>query len=152
MTLLELAQSIGLHPKKVSSTGGGEFHSPCPSRECGGGENRFIIWPKKGRFWCRQCHQRGDEIQFCRNFMGLEYHEACYKVNHSPSKIPQQTRNLVRIPPKSWAEKAQKFAELSHQRLISDPAAIAEVVKRRGLTVDSLQKFRIGFNPLANIP
>ena len=41
MQLLDLVQADGLAPKKVASTNGGEYHSPCPG--CGG-KDRFIIW------------------------------------------------------------------------------------------------------------
>ena len=44
MTLLELAQNLGLDLKKTSHTKGGEYHSACPG--CGEGVDRFVIWPE----------------------------------------------------------------------------------------------------------
>src|ERR1700758_4877384 len=77
MNLLQLAQEVGLEPFKTSSTGGGEYHSTCPS--CGG-KDRFILWPAKGYYWCRQCNLKGDLIQFCRDFQRLSFRAACARV------------------------------------------------------------------------
>ncbi len=70
MQLLELAQSDGLNPKKVTFTQGGEYHCPCPA--CGG-KDRFIIWSGKNRSLCRRCEKKGDGIQYLRDFHGLSY-------------------------------------------------------------------------------
>ena len=75
--LIELIQSAGINAKKTSSTKGGEFHSACP--DCGG-RDRFTIWPEIGRYWCRQCKKSGNAIQFCRDFMGMSFQEACLRV------------------------------------------------------------------------
>lgn len=77
MNLLRLAEELGLEPRKTSNKGGGEYHSPCPS--CGG-KDRFILWPAKGQYWCRQCEKSGDAIQFCRDFQGLSFRSACIKL------------------------------------------------------------------------
>ena len=72
LSILELAgQDIEL--KRVASTHGGEYHGPCPG--CGG-EDRFIIWPATGRYWCRQCDRKGDAIQFLRDFHGYSFPDA----------------------------------------------------------------------------
>jgi hypothetical protein len=49
---------------------------PCPN--CGG-DDKFIFWPKDDQYWCRQCNVKGDSIQFCRDFLGLDYRSACLK-------------------------------------------------------------------------
>ncbi|MES2344647.1 MAG: primase-helicase zinc-binding domain-containing protein [Chlamydiota bacterium] len=76
MSLLHFAQELGISPKRIASTCGGEYHSPCP--KCGG-KDRFIIWKETGRYWCRQCDLKGDSIQFCRDFFGCVQSECCFK-------------------------------------------------------------------------
>lgn len=146
--LLELAENIGLYPKKVSSTRGGEFHSACPS--CGG-HDRFIIWPYTGKYWCRRCEIAGDEIQFCRDFLGMTFKEAIDQISE-----PGSNRGLFLDPPRietsyvvsrSWQEKAEEFSESSHRRLLIDREAIFFLKSKYGLTVDTIYRYRIGWNP-----
>lgn len=152
MKLLELAHEANIDPKKVSYTRGGEYHSPCPS--CGG-RDRFIIWPQQERYWCRQCKTHGDSIQFCRDFLGLSFQESCRKVGKqlcgSPSfknKGKSFTFNpeVGRAPSKSWQQKSKEFVEACHQRLLLDREAQA-TVNARGLSIESIQHFKIGWNP-----
>ena len=80
MNILDLVREINLHPKRVSSTNGGEYKSECP--KCQAGTDRFCIWPNEGdsgRYWCRVCECNGDGIQFCRDFLGMTFQEACNK-------------------------------------------------------------------------
>ncbi len=83
MSLLELAHSIGLSPKKVAYTHGGEYHSSCP--RCGG-TDRFYIQPERqkkncvGYYACRQCGIHGDTLQFCMDFFGLTFKEAATRI------------------------------------------------------------------------
>lgn len=58
---------------------GREYHGPCPY--CGGGTDRFMVFPKQGReetgrFYCRQCRETGDAIDFLRDIRGMAYPEA----------------------------------------------------------------------------
>lgn len=58
---------------------GNEYHGPCPY--CGGGEDRFVVWPsqginKTGRFWCRQCGHDGDFATYLSEIVGIDMKEA----------------------------------------------------------------------------
>ncbi len=142
--ILELAMTIGLHPKKTSSTRGGEFHSACPS--CGG-TDRFAIWPKSGRYWCRQCKTSGDAINFCREFMGMSFHEAQARVGKKNDLYVERSESVVITPPKSWEDKACAFVQGCHQRLLMDPRTI-DLLKERGLSVETVQTYLVGWNPV----
>src|SRR5579862_9278094 len=147
--LFELVQASGLHPKRTSSTQGGEFHSACP--DCGGSD-RFTIWPKKGRYWCRQCKKSGDEIQFCRDFMGMSFQEACLRVGSKTVKTSVDRKPApVSFPSQSWEEKGRKFVESSHQRLLIDPIGLNSL-KIRGLTLETIQRYSLGWNPITSFP
>lgn len=151
MLLLELALQIGLNPKKAAATNGGEYsaHCPaCPDR----GNDRFRIWPDKGRYWCRRCGVQGDSIQFCREFLGMTFKEAVNQVSESGSV----SRNLsfksihtepARLPTASWQKKAEEFCETSHQRLLIDPQAVRFLKTKYGLTLETIHNYRIGWNP-----
>lgn len=77
--LLGLVEDYGLNLRKTSNSQGGEYHSSCPA--CGDGIDRFVIWPQLNRYWCRRCKISGDGIQFCRDFLGMSFKEACTKVD-----------------------------------------------------------------------
>lgn len=152
MSLLQLANELNLSPKRVASTNGGEYHSPCPS--CGG-KDRFIIWEKQGRYLCRQCTLKGDAIQFCRDFMGMDYRLACSKVGSEPktsfiarSYTPPSFAPLhAEEPPASWQNSAGKFIQYSNGHLYQTPEAISELTMR-GFAPEIIETFSLGWNPV----
>lgn len=85
MTLFDLVQQH-THVTRVSARQGGEWRGACPL--CGGGpkSDRFIVWPAQERYWCRQCHQQGDAIQFLRDVRGLSFREAAALVGKELSE------------------------------------------------------------------
>lgn len=123
MNIVQLAESRGLDPKRVSSTGGGEFHSGCP--ECGG-KDRFYMQPDKqqkncvGFFACRQCGISGDIIQFAKDYCNYTFEEALRafgnKVNFgSPKRLsftvkyPEPIKAM--LPPEKWSREATCFVK-----------------------------------------
>lgn len=163
MTLLELAQQIGLSPKRAASTHGGEYHTSCPA--CGGND-RFIIQPNKqqrnctGYYFCRQCNKHGDTIQFCRDFLNQTYPDALEQagatlpVQKRPSRyrlpISQQhvPTNLTRItpPPALWMEKATILVDWAHQQLLLR-LDVLQYLEKRGIPLEAVKAYRIGFTP-----
>ncbi len=81
VNVMELLNDRGINLRKASTRDGGEYHGPCPG--CGG-EDRFVVSPAqndgKGRYWCRKCDKKGDNIQFLRDFEWLSYQDACRKL------------------------------------------------------------------------
>lgn len=149
--LLELAEQAGLNPQKVSSTGGGEYHSPCPA--CGG-DDRFTIqpfWKDRGRYYCRQCKRHGDSIQFCRDFLGMSFKEAKERVGLSNDgryeRIQSPEIRAIRTPTKSWQVKATEFVESCSKRLLIDLEAMERIKNKYGLIPDTISRFCVGWNP-----
>lgn len=74
--MFDLADHIG-DLKRVASTNGGEYAGACPW--CGG-TDRFRVWPSDGDtggFWCRQCGESGDGIDYLRKAEDMTFPEAC---------------------------------------------------------------------------
>ena len=147
-SILDLAIERGLVPKKTSSTDGGEYHSGCP--RCGG-ENRFALWPAKGRYWCRRCDAKGDEIQFCRDFFGLSFPAACARLgrdpnlkNGFPGYISQEPR-LARQPTNTWREKGEAFVNYCVSQ--STMLKIEDLFTSRGISIHTARTFNLGYNP-----
>jgi len=152
MSLLQLANEVDLSPKRVASTNGGEYHSPCPS--CGG-RDRFIIWEVQGRYFCRQCEAKGDAIQFCRDFMGMDYRSACKKLGVQAKnsffprpKVPQKfVPTTAEEPSIAWQKSAEKFVEMTSNQSKQSPEALKSL-QNRGFYPDSLLRFHLGWNPI----
>lgn len=158
MNVINLLEEMGVIPKRVASCNGGEYHSRCPDPRCDG-KDRFCSWPKEGndgRYWCRQCLRSGDAIQFCRDFMGMDYPSACIKVgkegNYSkngPSVYLKEKfkPKLLTLPSEQWRKNALALVNKSHQYLLDHPELLNEE-RDRGLTKQSITNFQLGWNPL----
>ena len=151
--LLDLAKEMGLEPKKVASTGGGEYHCSCPS--CGG-RDRFFIQPNYkmknciGRYACRQCDIKGDTIQFCREILGLEWEQAIEK---SHARVPQMptvlrfekpTSRQIKPPPIKWQEKAKVFIDWASKEIEKRPD-ILDWLEKRGISRNAVKDYQIGY-------
>ncbi len=152
MSLIELAQELSLSPKKTASTNGGEYHSLCP--KCGG-KDRFIIWEKMGRYLCRKCNAKGDEIQFCRDFLGLDFKSACSKLGVVKERRSSSTYFFARpkfvassaiSPSELWIEKATAFAADCHKNLLNSSYAIG-LLQARGFSLGMMKEFSLGWKP-----
>lgn len=158
MNILNLAEELNLFPKRASSTKGGEYKSICP--QCQGGTDRFCIWPNQGgsgRYWCRVCDCKGDGIQFCRDFLGMTFQQACQRlsvtpsfreriIGYSPFKSIKFTPHPISTLHQSWQKSAKNFIETSHGRLLENPKII-ETLTQRGLLIQTIQDFVLGWNP-----
>lgn len=158
MKLNELAKLAGLNPKWKATTQGGEYESPCPS--CGG-KDRFYIQPNKklknceGYYCCRKCGISGDSIQFCRDFLNMEFKEAMTQANaristrplvssilnhKKPSFVPAKPKQ----PSDKWMLKAKTIVDAAHSSLLQQPR-ILEQLEQRGLPLDAVQTYRLGW-------
>ena len=165
MDLIEIAKEIGILPIRIAQTHGGEYVSSCPKCGDGGKSNnsdRFHIWPHEkakkciGRYWCRQCEIHGDAIQFCRDFLGLDYAEACSKLK---IQVKYFQRNIVRdltkfqktfkkisMPSSLWQSKASMFILWCHGMLWKHPEAL-ELLKARGFSEETIIRWKFGYSP-----
>ena len=157
MNLIDLAEMAQLKPKKTSSHGGGEYHSSCPN--CKDGQDRFAIWPNEkatnceGRYWCRVCDVKGDAIQFCRDFLGLTFQNACKQLNAPIFEFKNQCRKKIAVPLKTsskpaitWQDKAGVFIDWCHQQIFKNHFAM-EKLYQRGFTEKSIRRFNLGYCP-----
>lgn len=160
MNVIDLLEGMGVRPKRVASCKGGEYHSRCPDPQCDG-KDRFCVWPKEGkdgRYWCRQCSRSGDAIQFCRDFIGLDFASACAKVGRFPPpttmRMPVRPKEIftpkpLLTPSEQWCQRACKFVQKSHQYLLSHPHLLNQE-RDRGLTLKSIEDFQLGWNQIVS--
>jgi hypothetical protein len=156
MTLLDLAREVGLDPKKVATTKGGEFASSCPACD---GNDRFRIWPNEpakncdGKYWCRKCGIHGDSIQFCVDYLRLPFVEAVARVGGTipaksstsfPARPHASSFAEVRAPSEAWMATAEKFVAWSQEELWKRPDVL-KMLAQRGLPEDAIRTYRLGY-------
>jgi hypothetical protein len=159
MNVLDLLREMGIEPKYVSGTNGGEWHSPSPC--CGGGSNQFCVWPEQnggsGSWWCRICDKGGDNIEFLREVRGMEFREACDKVGRDPGQAPARpvVRNRRRetfqpkehaAPADVWRSKSGELVNWAHANLLKNGEQL-EYLAARGTPLKAVKRFRLGWNP-----
>jgi hypothetical protein len=83
--------------------------------------------------------------------MGMTFYEARDKAGKDctlmPTTLKQPVIKPIRFPTQSWVEKAEKFVENSYQRLLIDPVILNHIQSTRGLTIETIERARIGWNP-----
>lgn len=157
MNIIDLVHRIGLQPKWVAGTAGGEYHSSCP--ECGG-TDRFYIHPQKrmkncyGCYRCRQCGIYGDSIGFCIKFLNYSFREACDLFGVEPlSKSSTDfinnkyfdVVNKVDQPCAEWIDRGNEFVAECSENILHNQEAI-EYLGRRGIDLSVIQDNKIGLS------
>jgi|GEM_PF-866995 len=153
--ILDLIHESGVTLKKIASTGGGEYASPCPM--CGG-RDRFRVWPEKGRWMCRQCEPRGgDDVSFLMSWKGVSYPEACRMVGRELQELPEAVTPKAprrsddwqpheNLPPHElWRKKAGEFADRCHDALLLNADQLAWLAAR-GINKKTVKRFKLGWN------
>jgi len=148
MKLIELAKRVGLKPKWVAATKGGEYKSPCPLCD---GTDRFAIWPKIDRYWCRRCSISGDSIQFSRDFLKMSYVEACSYLQRDPqirrrisAKVDRNELKAAESPLAIWQMKAASFVNWCHADLMQRQDTL-DYLKSRGFGDETIAKHQFGY-------
>lgn len=151
-----LTELLGQHTplRRAASTDGGEWHGPCPF--CGG-RDRFHVWPQPARtkphYWCRQCEQRGDAIQFARDYLRLNFAEAQRWAGEPRLPGPAPARepvvpDVVMPPPAVWQARAEALVAYAEGQLWGDAGAgMRAHLFASGLTEKTLRAARVGWNP-----
>lgn len=139
--ILDLLKNDGLEPKRKTAN---EYSSPCP--ECGG-DDCFQSWPETNRWWCRKCERSGDPIQYLKDFHNLSFKDAAESVGEvllERRRKPTVKKKKVVVPPE-WSVKADKLVEFANTELLSNPDRLDWLKNDRGLTVETVKHFKLGW-------
>jgi twinkle protein len=101
----------------------------CPLNGCGPGH--FYINESKEYFYCHKCGERGHFLSLKKRLGDITAisHISAY----SKSSIPSQTIDL-------------SLVEKYHKELLENPAAFSYLMDERGLTLETIKKFKLGFH------
>jgi DNA primase len=168
MTLLECVENRTGFKKQSANT----WEGPCP--KCGG-TKRFIVWTKTNIFKCRDCDFKGDLVRFLREVDGYSCREAFLAAGKECSSLdcpayekckgnttPRRQRVKSATPPavkgsdwepkvaeapnEKWKEKGLEFVTWAHEQLLGDERQL-QYLASRGLPLEAVKRFRLGFNP-----
>jgi hypothetical protein len=154
--MLSLLEQDNFQMKKVATTNGGEYAGSCPY--CSG-HDRFRVWPKRDRYWCRVCGKSGDAIQYLRDYRGLSFPEAASLTGKKTTVTPQRPARptappawvpeIPETPSAAWQETARSFLDWSVVNLWEDQGATIRewLHEQKGLSDETIRKARLGFNP-----
>lgn len=137
----------------MSTSGGGEYAGTCPW--CGG-TDRFRVWPNSARmhYWCRQCYQSGDAIQFLREWLQVSFGEACQQLGLDvwveSQERQQQYQHTADDPPSlEWQSTGLALVQRAQLALWSPVGVDALIyLRKRGLTDETIRKAKLGYVPL----
>lgn len=106
----------------------------------------FFVSPDRGNYYCFGCHAKGDIFTFVEEFEGLDFVGAL-KVLADKAGV-----TLENFEPKEKSEKDNLYSVLEkavfffEKKFDEEPSA-KEYLKNRGVTDETIKKFRIGFAP-----
>lgn len=129
--------------RRVSGHGGGELCGPCPF--CGGSD-RFRVWPSSGRWWCRQCHRKGDPVDLLMGLEGIPFADAVEKLTEGHAGIPhrQPTQPEPEQDFTTWQSRAKIFHHWALDQLGKDAL---RYLATRGLDDVTAYGAGLGWNP-----
>ena len=106
----------------------------------------FSVSPERGLFYCFGCGAKGDVISFVQQFEGLDF-KGTLKVLAERAGIPLSAQYTKAEPTDSVYDALETAAKKYQDYLKKNPEALAYLTKR-GLTMETIEQFRIGYAPM----
>ena len=110
----------------------------------------FYVYPATGSYYCFGCGAGGDVITFIKTIEGLEYMETIqFLAKRAGMSVPEDTQRDERaILKKRVYEINKETGRFFHRCLMSDMGKEARLyLKGRGLTIDTIRRFGLGYAP-----
>ncbi|MDR3195661.1 MAG: DNA primase [Endomicrobium sp.] len=111
----------------------------------------FMVSPEKGIFRCFGCNAAGDVFKFVMLADNMSWIEAVRKLAQKAGiAIEEIKQNTIRASDKSKLfDVLENSAIFYHRCLLEDSSAgkVREYLKSRGITMDTVNKFNLGFAP-----
>jgi DNA primase len=161
-THVDIMAHVPTRLKKVASTGGGEYHGPCPM--CGG-TDRFAVQPNYDypRWFCRECNKSwSDAIELMQRLHGDDFVQACQRLNirldKKKSSWPAPRRAPAAVPAvdapaisdSAYIDMATKFVDWAWRNLHSGDYRDVQynyLLEQRIIGDDITFLHMVGYNP-----
>ena len=148
----------------------GELKGPC-CLQCGGGDDRFVIFPPGDRYWCRRCESNGDVLDFVMAKLGCSFPDAiAYLGGEETSKSSPPIPKILKpdlereFDPFDEIDQAERQALIENwmdelndgdgntDEVFDQPESLFPltplqyIYAMRMLEPDTVQKYRLGYN------
>lgn len=146
ISLLEIFKSAGSSLFYKCDTNGGEWAGPCPF--CGG-TDRFLVWPYRGNYWCRQCKKGGPIRRFMVEKLGYSQQDAStYRLDIKPDVSFCEKQEEITEPSFEWMQAASNVVQLSEKALWEprDSRGLDYLRRNRCLKDVTIQRYRLGYS------
>jgi DNA primase len=105
----------------------------------------FSVSPERGLFYCFGCGATGDILTFVEQFEGVDF-KGALKILADRAGVPLTNQN-TKVEPTDSVYDALETATTKYQSFLKHaPEAIA-YLKKRGVTEETIEQFRIGYAP-----
>lgn len=149
---LSLGQVVGrkvMWDQRKSNQGKGDLWAPCPFHQ--EKTASFHVDDRKGFYYCFGCHAKGDAISFVRETENVDFMEAV-KILAGEAGMPvpeRDPRAQEKADARSGLVEVMEQAVQYHRLQLQTGAAAQarDYLERRGLSVDVLARWEIGFAP-----
>ena len=110
----------------------------------------FSVAPDKGIYYCFGCHKGGNAVNFIMEIEGLSYPDAVrFLAKRAGLEVPEDNRDNSQYKKKErlW-NLCKDAARFFHQQLKSPVATeVWNYIRKRGLSVNTVTRFGLGFAP-----
>lgn len=137
---------IDLRPRGRTLAGRCPFHSD-------GGRPNLYVYPATDSFFCYRCGIGGDAITFVERLDGIGFRDAVARLTGAALSVSERQRPSLdprrrRVRSAPWGPEERSClaaaVELYHNRLLTDPRALA-YIEGRGLQRETLDQCRVGY-------
>ena len=107
----------------------------------------FVVTDSKGLWHCFGCHAGGTAIDWVMKIEGLTFREAADKLLASLSTTTAPLIPLTLSTTMTDAEMLSAVVDTYHAQLLAMPEGLAYAMETRGLSLDVVKRFRLGYAP-----
>ena len=143
----ELSLSSLVSQKVTLTPRGKDLVGRCPFPPHDDDTASFVVTDSKGLWHCFGCHAGGTAIDWIMKIEGLSFREAADKLMASLTTTAPTLSLLMLAPTMSDAEIMNIVVDAYHEQLLALPEAIAYATETRGLSIDVVKRFRLGYAP-----
>lgn len=142
---LDIAEVIGSYVKVEKS--GANFKARCPFHN--EKTPSFFVSTARQTFYCFGCGAKGDVISFVEKFEGLDFKGAVKSLAERAgidfSQVKFSREGDIESSQKEKLLEIMELATLSYESELEKHKEALQYIKSRGLTDESIKKWRIGF-------
>ncbi|HXI17090.1 MAG TPA: DNA primase, partial [Chloroflexota bacterium] len=110
----------------------------------------FIVYPDQGRYHCFGCGKTGDAFTWLQETENLDFGESLRRLaDRAGVQLPERSAHKPDPDAKAAADALTEAAAWYHEQLLHAPDAktAREYLVRRGLKIETVRSFGIGWSP-----